>query len=1461
MATQGAQVVKIALQADVGGFVKNFAEADTATGKFGATLSGLTNVGKAAVGVIESLAQAAANTAKKIAGLGIATTASLGGMTIAAAQFESRLKNVQSLLGEAGAQQFQHNFQAVLDITREFPISANDAAEGLYNITSSGLQGADALKVLEVSARAASAGLSSVESASTAIMAVLNAYGLSAKKAAYVSDVLFQTVNLGVLRFEDLTGVLADTVGTAAAAGVTIDQLGSAIATMTLSGISADEAGTSLNRVLQSIIDPSESLAGALKAVGYESGATALQSDGLRAVVDKLRIASQGNIETLLAWFPEIRAARGALALMANEGQNYARVAGDIESKQKVAGATQRAFNAQAESTAQSFKKFMNAIHAAAIEIGQYFLPPVKLVIDLLKNIVNVFSKIPGPVKQVLAYFTALSSVFIALGAAFAIWKAKSLLTTLALKGIGSAAEGVGKSLGNMKLQETGAKIQNMGGVFKNSRIGMMLVGSAATGVSQKMQGVGLRARDAAIGMRLGGAAADKFGVGMIRASGFVAKFDGAASRLKGTFAKMAAGVAGSIGLVLAGITSLISNWQHSQAEAEKLSEQVLKGFKPTNAQSILNTFDKIQEKLNNVNKKQSEATGGITGFFKQLGKNIGDELTNIVGIDVIKDSSWDNMLKSDKLDEAQKKVVRAARNLTKNITAIFNELHPEDRRSGLALTSDELQQISLIADKAGIDLSGAFSKSGPEREKAIVEVQKIMNYMTAMGVNSGQVSEAMVKNFQDMEKAEKKMADGAASAFSQSFDLFSGIKDIQSEFASAQQESFSAQQDNYSNQKDAINQATDDQVQGVQDQIDALDSGNDEQKRLLQNQIDNLSESDTGLKRQLEGQLSTIEDNTDARKKELEQQVKDIKESGQQQADAVQESSKAMGKFKPEEMPVAEAVRQFYEKATTEAETFYNNIQELQKRGADPSVIQKFLQAGPKAAGDVVQAAVDDSTNGLIQVINKGEAFLATFTARAAEMARLAQRAIMAPTDELTQLLPQAQAIVNTMFTQGNFATVESVAAALSMDPASVRDIIKKFSITLGNAVSPPELIGPMAVKFASMKDDLAAIFDSLVRFSGMDPARAGRVVASLEKIITMPTTNPEEIAKKKIALDGLSKTIQDMPDLTDKEKGIALKIIGLEKAKSDIVAFFTDPGVALFFGREAEKQKSLEFLLTVVGQEDAIKQVDDFAAAEKLLPAEHAMMLQLLGTEEAKKKAAEIRIAIEILKGKNLPITAENVDAITKAREAGEKVANIEGKEIVITANIEDVLTKLAQIQTEKNKIAAAQLGFNALDIFLTPEQRFNALSPEDQAAIKRLTEAGGGILNQRGVQTFASGGEQHVAQFARGGQPARVWAEPETGGESYIPWAMSKRGRSTKVLSGTADAFGYSLMPNRANAGAAMQALGGGNIRTNDSHNRSFSFTVENMVVPDPVASPFAYHRAVSNGARTAAWMAGV
>lgn len=207
---------------------------------------------------------------------------------------------------------------------------------------------------------------------------------------------------------------------------------------------------------------------------------------------------------------------------------------------------------------------------------------------------------------------------------------------------------------------------------------------------------------------------------------------------------------------------------------------------------------------------------------------------------------------------------------------------------------------------------------------------------------------------------------------------------------------------------------------------------------------------------------------------------------------------------------------------------------------------------------------------------------------------------------------------------------------------------------------------------------------------------------------------------------------------------------------------------------------------------------------------------------------------------------------DIITSNTDANGKISNTKAKEIndklfdIITSNtdangkinavkVKEILDKKFDIKTsaynanrevnsvKNNSIADKVFGITA---------RINRIINGSTTSNRMLEE--GGIFSSAGVQTFANGGmskaiqsiqmnsfaggtEKHVAQIAKGGWPYRVWAEPETGGEAYIPLAKSKRKRSMKILEQVAKYFGMNLM--KFNQGGVVRKATGssGMVRT--------------------------------------------
>ena len=105
-------------------------------------------------------------------------------------------------------------------------------------------------------------------------------------------------------------------------------------------------------------------------------------------------------------------------------------------------------------------------------------------------------------------------------------------------------------------------------------------------------------------------------------------------------------------------------------------------------------------------------------------------------------------------------------------------------------------------------------------------------------------------------------------------------------------------------------------------------------------------------------------------------------------------------------------------------------------------------------------------------------------------------------------------------------------------------------------------------------------------------------------------------------------------------------------------------------------------------------------------------------------------------------------------------------------------------------------------------------NYLYTEYRAVTIGSTMGGNTVDADGSVKEYYSRGgirwprEHHVAQIVPA-DTIRVWAEPETGGEAYIPLSPAKRGRSTAILDEVASRFGYQLVRSFADGGMLRPA----------------------------------------------------
>lgn len=443
------RTIEVKLQADISSYTAKLGAAASATKAFGQ------EVGQLAASKNEAV-QAAGKLGVVVGGTIVAGFALAVG---AAAKFETGMRNANSIMKQSESE-LRATSAAVLDLSREVPQAATTLAAGLYDIASSGFQGAEGLVVLEASAVAATAGMTDTATSAKAITAVLNAYGREARDATDISDVLFQTVNLGVLTFEELAQNVGDWVGTAAALGVDVDDASAALATMTLAGINAAEASTALNRVMQSFIKPSAEMTTAIEELGYESGVAMVEALGLKGAVEAIDEATGGSVEQTANLYREVRAIKGVLALTAADGKNYADVFDQITDEIERAGAAQEAYEEQSKAFSVQLDLAKSSLSAVAIEIGTNFLPILTGTVQMVGSVADAFAALPGPVKGTLTVLTGIAGVVGLLGgaailAAPRIAKFNEALLDMATRPGGSATatrviEGLSGAIGSL---------------------------------------------------------------------------------------------------------------------------------------------------------------------------------------------------------------------------------------------------------------------------------------------------------------------------------------------------------------------------------------------------------------------------------------------------------------------------------------------------------------------------------------------------------------------------------------------------------------------------------------------------------------------------------------------------------------------------------------------------------------------------------------------------------------------------------------------------------------------------------------------------------------------------------------------------------------------------------------------------------------------------------------------------
>ena len=204
----------------------------------------------------------------------------------------------------------------LLSTSLEGAFSQTELLAASYDVASAGFtDAADAAQVLEASALGAVGGMSELGTVSDAVTSVLNAFGLESDKAAKIVDGFIQTQNDGKIIVDQYARQIGRIAPTASAAGISIDELNAAIATITAQGVPVEQTFTGLNQAIVSILKPTGEAEKIAKKLGISFNAAALESKGFEGILSEIAGSGAttdqlaklfGSVEAMKAVFPLI---------------------------------------------------------------------------------------------------------------------------------------------------------------------------------------------------------------------------------------------------------------------------------------------------------------------------------------------------------------------------------------------------------------------------------------------------------------------------------------------------------------------------------------------------------------------------------------------------------------------------------------------------------------------------------------------------------------------------------------------------------------------------------------------------------------------------------------------------------------------------------------------------------------------------------------------------------------------------------------------------------------------------------------------------------------------------------------------------------------------------------------------------------------------------------------------------
>ena len=354
------------------------------------------------------------------------------------ADFEKGIGKINTLLPDATKAEMEAVGEQLKAFSSEFGADINDAIQAYYDALSAGVAQGDVLPFMETAQKAGVAGMSDVSVAVDGLTSILNSYKKKTSEAENVSDVMFKTVELGKIEFEQLAANIGKVAPTAAQFKIGFEDVGAAIASITSQGLKPEQTMTVLTSLISQLGKSGTDLSDKFKEITGQSFPDFIASGGTLAdAIGKIRDYSQDTGTSLMDMTGNLEAAKG-LAMLG--GSAFDQYAGFLDKLSDSAGATDTAYSKMSETMAFAMDQLKAQMQTTMIEVGdalapvvkdftqwlsensdeisdfavsiaQNAVPAIEKLFDILKGLMDLFNNLPGDTKSILGQLLGVGAV------------------------------------------------------------------------------------------------------------------------------------------------------------------------------------------------------------------------------------------------------------------------------------------------------------------------------------------------------------------------------------------------------------------------------------------------------------------------------------------------------------------------------------------------------------------------------------------------------------------------------------------------------------------------------------------------------------------------------------------------------------------------------------------------------------------------------------------------------------------------------------------------------------------------------------------------------------------------------------------------------------------------------------------------------------------------------------------